>query len=75
MIINNSFYDSIYKIFKFKGFLNFLIIIASFLVLGLLLIGLKIYTIFAIIYKQIDTTNLKNKFDYYLTGLAVIILW
>ncbi|AGJ90821.1 MSC_0624 family F1-like ATPase-associated membrane protein [Mycoplasma putrefaciens] len=75
MIINNSFYDSIYKIFKFKGFLNFLIIIASFLVLVLLLIGLKIYTIFAIIYKQIDTTNLKNKFDYYLTGLAVIILW
>ncbi|EOA07081.1 Hypothetical protein, predicted transmembrane protein [Mycoplasma yeatsii 13926] len=75
LIINNSFYNSIYKIFKFKSLLNFMIIVFSFLVLMILLVGLNIYLVYSIIYKQLNISNLKNRFDFYLVCLSVIVIW
>ncbi|UKS53973.1 MSC_0624 family F1-like ATPase-associated membrane protein [Mycoplasma feriruminatoris] len=75
MIVNNSFYKNILLTFTVKTFTNFLIIFTGSLVLGLLFIGLKIYWIWTLIYKQFSIDLIKNRMSYYVVMLFSVFIW
>nr|WP_307922215.1 hypothetical protein [Mycoplasmopsis bovis] len=54
----NAFYNAAFKLFKVKSVLNFITVILISLVIGLLLIGLKIYSIWSLAYKQFWCSSL-----------------
>ncbi|WP_434335489.1 hypothetical protein V2P22_01555 [Mycoplasma capricolum subsp. capricolum] len=75
MLANNHFYEYILNLFRIKSFTNFLIIITSFIFIGLLLTGLKVYTILKIVYKQYSFEIIRDKLNLYLTGVIVTFNW
>ncbi|CBV66905.1 Putative Conserved hypothetical transmembrane protein [Mycoplasma leachii 99/014/6] len=75
MLANNKFYEYVLNLFGIKNFLNFLIIITSFIFIGLLFIGLNIYTILKIVYKQFSFEIIRDKLNFYLTGVIVVFIW
>nr|VZR97484.1 hypothetical protein MF5295_00334 [Mycoplasma feriruminatoris] len=75
MLVNNKFYEYVLNLFRIKSFTNFLIIITSFIFVGLLFTGLKIYTILQIVYKQYSFEVIRDKLNLYLTGVIVVFIW
>ncbi|WP_434329199.1 MSC_0624 family F1-like ATPase-associated membrane protein [Mycoplasma capricolum] len=75
MIVNNSFYQNILLTFTVKTFTNFLIIFTGSIALGLLFIGLKIYWIWTLIYKQFSIDLIKNRMSFYVVMLFSVFVW
>ncbi|WP_347938447.1 hypothetical protein VQY18_01515 [Mycoplasma feriruminatoris] len=75
MLVNNKFYEYVLNLFRIKSFTNFLIIITSFIFVGLLFTGLKIYTILQIVYKQYSFEVIRDKLNLYLTGVIAVFIW
>ncbi len=71
----NAFYNAAFKLFKVKSVLNFITVILISLVIGLLLIGLKIYSIWSLAYKQFDAQVYKDRLQFYLVGTLVLVIW
>ncbi|MBZ4212485.1 hypothetical protein LAD74_00535 [Mycoplasma sp. U97] len=74
-LFNNKFYNWLHQLFNTKSITNLLIITSLSLIIGLLLTGLKIYSIYEIIYRQYDFVNFKSRISFYLTTLSAILIW
>nr|WP_307908449.1 hypothetical protein [Mycoplasmopsis bovis] len=71
----NAFYTTAFKLFKVKSALNFIIVILMSLVIGLLLLGLKIYSIWSLAYKQLRSQIFKDRLQLYLVGILSSVIW
>ncbi|UUM25811.1 hypothetical protein NQV05_01565 [Mycoplasmopsis agalactiae] len=71
----NAFYNVAFKLFKVKSVLNFILVILMSLVIGLLMLGLKIYSIWSLAYKQVRSQIFKDRLQLYLVGILASAIW